>query len=43
MSNILENLKKNQNLSFEDSKSLFNELMEGKYEESSVIEILEDL
>ncbi len=41
MSNILESLKKNQNLSFEDSKSLFNDLMEGKYDESSIIKILE--
>ncbi|MAW17133.1 MAG: anthranilate phosphoribosyltransferase [Pelagibacteraceae bacterium] len=41
MSNIVEKLNKGQNLTFEESKSLFNELMEGKYNESSVIEILE--
>tara|TARA_A100001011_G_scaffold374410_1_gene434863 strand:- start:881 stop:1876 length:996 start_codon:yes stop_codon:yes gene_type:complete len=43
MSNIVENLKKGQNLSFEDSKILFNELMEGKHSENSIIEILETL
>ena len=43
MSNIKEKLKKGLNLSFEESKILFNELMEGKYEESSIIEILEIL
>ncbi len=43
MSNVLENLKKGQNLSFEESKSLFTELMEGKHEENSIIEILEAL
>ena len=41
MSNFVESLKKGQNLSFEESKALFNELMEGKYDESSIIEILE--
>ena len=41
MSNIVENLKKGQNLSFDESKSLFSNLMEGKYDESSIIEILE--
>ena len=41
MSNIIENLKKGQNLSFEESKVLFNELMEGKHKESAIIEILE--
>ena len=43
MSNIKEKLKEGLNLSFEESKILFNELMEGKYEESSIIEILEIL
>ena len=43
MSNLVDNLKKGQNLSFNESKSLFNELMEGKYEENSIIEILEAL
>ena len=40
MSNIQEKLKKGQNLSFEDSKILFSELMEGKYKENTIIEIL---
>ena len=35
MSSIVENLKKGQNLSFNESKLLFNELMDGKYDESS--------
>tara|TARA_A100001011_G_C14290333_1_gene835881 strand:+ start:1360 stop:2358 length:999 start_codon:yes stop_codon:yes gene_type:complete len=41
MSNIIQNLKKGQNLSIEESKILFNELMDGKYDENSTIEILE--
>ena len=43
MSDLIENLKKGQNLSFEESKILFNEIMEGKYDENSIIEILESL
>ena len=43
MSNILENLKKGQNLTFNESKVLFGELMEGKYDENSIVEILEAL
>ena len=43
MSDLIENLKKSQNLSFEESKFLFNEIMEGKYDEDSIIEILESL
>ena len=43
MANIIENLKKGQDLSFEESKTLFNELMEGKHNENSVIEILDSL
>ena len=43
MSNTLEKLKKGQNLSFEESKSLFGELMEGKHDQNTVIEILEAL
>ena len=43
MSNIKEKLKKGQNLSFEESKILFSELMEGKHNESSIIDILENL
>ena len=36
---FIKNLKKGLNLSFDESKSLFNNLMEGKYEENSIIEI----
>ncbi len=43
MSNLLDNLKNGKNLSFDESKALFSELMEGKYEENSIIEILEAL
>ncbi|MDB9705652.1 anthranilate phosphoribosyltransferase [Pelagibacteraceae bacterium] len=43
MTDIIENLKKGQNLSFEESKSLFSSLMEGEYEEGLIIEILEAL
>ena len=43
MTDIVENLKKGQNLSFEESKSLFSHLMEGKYDETIIIEILEAL
>ena len=41
MANIIENLKKGQDLSFEESKTLFNELMEGKYDENSIIDLSE--
>ena len=43
MSNIKEKLKKGQNLSFEESKVLFSELMEGKHEMNSIIEVLNAL
>ena len=43
MSDIAAKLKQGQNLSFEESKSLFSNLMEGKHEESQIIEILEAL
>ena len=43
MQNFIENLKKGQTLSFEDSKTLFYELMDGKYDENSIIQILEAL
>ncbi len=43
MSKYLENLLKGKDLSFEESKVLFNELMEGKYDETKIIEILEAL
>ena len=41
MIEIKEKLKKGENLSFEESKILFAELMEGKHSEDSIIEILE--
>ena len=41
MRNIVEKLQKGQNLSFVESKSLFSDLMEGKYNETTIIEILE--
>ncbi len=41
MSKAIENLKNGHDLSFDESKTLFNELMEGKHDENSVIEILE--
>ena len=43
MTNIVENLKKGKNLSFEESKILFSNLMEGNYDETLIIEILEAL
>ena len=43
MTDIIENLKKGQSLTFEDSKSLFSSLMEGKFKENTIIEILEAL
>ena len=43
MSNIKEKLKKGQNLTFDESKTLFNELMEGKHNEITIIEILDSL
>jgi len=43
MGNIVENLKSGQSLTLEESKTLFSSLMEGKYDETSIIEILEAL
>ena len=43
MTDIIENLQKGQNLTFEESKSLFSSLMEGKFDETATIEILEAL
>ena len=39
MTDIVENLKKGQDLTFEESKSLFSNLMEGKFDELSLIHI----
>ena len=41
MTNLIDILKNGKNLSFDESKTLFNELMEGKYNDSAIIEILE--
>jgi len=41
MTNIIDNLKNGQNLSFSESKALFLDLMEGKYSEDIIIQILE--
>ena len=43
MTFIIEKLNKGISLSFEESKNLFIDLMEGKYEESLIIEVLEAL
>ena len=43
MMDIVEKLKKDQDLTFEESKSLFSSLMEGKFDETVIIEILEAL
>ena len=43
MSDVITKLKQGQNLSFEESKSLFSDLMEGKHQENQIIEILEAL
>jgi len=43
MSDIATKLKQGQNLSFQESKSLFSDLMEGKHAENQIIEILEAL
>ena len=43
MSDITTKLKQGQNLSFDESKSLFSDLMEGKHAENQIIEILEAL
>ena len=43
MSNFVESLKKGQSLSFKESKSLFSDLMDGKYEEDKIIEILKTI
>ena len=41
MTDTVEKLKKGENLSLEESKSLFTDLMEGKHQEDTIIEILE--
>ena len=41
MTNVEEKLKRGENLSFEESKSLFADLMEGKHNDNSIIGILD--
>ena len=41
MTEFIKKLESNENLSFEDSKSLFSNIMEGYYDESIIIKILE--
>jgi anthranilate phosphoribosyltransferase len=43
MTDFIKKLKNNENLSFEESKTLFLNIMEGKYDEMSIIKILESL
>jgi anthranilate phosphoribosyltransferase len=43
MNDFIKKLETNQNLSFEESKILFSNIMEGEYDESSIIKILESL
>ena len=43
MTDFIKKLVSNENLSFEESKSLFLNIMEGKYDEDSIIKILETL
>jgi anthranilate phosphoribosyltransferase len=43
MTDFIKKLESNKNLSFEESKSLFTNIMEGKYEEESIIKILNAL
>jgi anthranilate phosphoribosyltransferase len=43
MTEIVEYLKKGQDLTFDESKSLFSNLMDGKFDETTIIEILEAL
>jgi anthranilate phosphoribosyltransferase len=43
MTDFIKKLGSNENLSFEESKSLFLNIMEGKYDEDAIIKILEIL
>ena len=43
MTDFIKKLESNKNLSFEESKILFSNIMEGKYDELSIIKILEFL
>ena len=43
MTDFIKKLESNENLSFEESKTLFSNIMEGNYDEVSIIKILESL
>ena len=43
MTDFIKKFKSNENLSFEESKTLFSNIMEGKYDEASIVKILESL
>ena len=43
MSDFIKKLESNENLTFEESKTLFTNIMEGKYDEIKIIKILESL
>ena len=43
MTDFIKKLKLNENLSFKESKSLFSNIMEGKYDEDSIVQILQGL
>ena len=43
MTNFINKLESRKNLSFEESKNLFSNIMEGKYDEVTIIKILEYL
>ena len=43
MADFIKKLESNKNLTFEESKSLFTNIMEGKYEEDNIIKILNAL
>ena len=43
MTNFIKKLESKENLSFEESKDLFSNIMEGKYDENSIIKILNAL
>ena len=43
MSDFITKLESKKDLSFEESKSLFSNIMEGKYEENQIIKILNAL
>ena len=43
MTDFIKKLESKENLSFEESKDLFSNIMEGKYDEDSIIKILNAL